>query len=118
MKGLNMKRVIVAFVLGSIFLVAQTKAPAKPAAKPYTCEAGPDEKCPTQQWYADYKHLLKLQEPYVMPSDVRDLVNGIGMRLRATTPAGFEWSDEKGKFVKAVPPPAPVVKQPPVPAPK
>jgi hypothetical protein len=77
------------------------------ATPAYHCVAGPGEQCASDQWYADYLHLQKLQAPYTPPKDTGDLINGIATRLRTQIPAGYDWDDGKERFVKRAPPTAP-----------
>lgn len=107
-----MNRIVLCFLLFATTLsFTQDKPKAKPtAAKPYTCVAGPDEVCASDLWYADYLKFKALGAKYVipqeilkkyqMPQDVQDQIKGWGLRLASAAPKGFDWSEEKQRWVK------------------
>ena len=117
-----MKHLIVALTLFTSLAWCQAK-PKQSAVKnngttipvsAKSCTAELDEKCPSPEWLASYLKMKKLQEPYTMPQDTQDLVSGIANRLQREVPPGFQWNEEKQRFVKiASSAPAPV---PPAPA--
>jgi len=86
-----------------------------------TCAAGLDEKCPSPEWLADFKRLKAMIDKYKMPKDEQDQASGIQQRLMKEIPAGYQWNEEKLKFVKIPAPAAPTTNQgttpPPAPGP-
>lgn len=93
--------IVAVFCLLLSSAVAQEAKPSK-NSKPsvYKCVAGPDEKCASDLWMADYEKLIALQKKYAAPQDVIDMMSGLRMRLSQQVPAGFGWDDEKKRFVK------------------
>jgi hypothetical protein len=73
----------------------------------YTCVAGPNEQCASDQWYADYQRLKKLQAPYVAPREVQEQLRGISTQLQMEIPPGYQWDEAKARFVKTAPPTQP-----------
>jgi len=79
--------------------------------KPYSCVAGPNEKCPSASWYKDYQRYKALSDelhpaPKLSAEKVQqkqDEMNGIGARLSAEMQqdyAGYKWDEGKQRFVK------------------
>ena len=75
------------------------------------CMAGVDEICPTADWYRDYQKLMALNAKYKIPQDQQDYINGLLARLRQAIPQGYDWNEDKRKFVKKPVAPPPVVKK-------
>lgn len=87
----------------------------------YSCVAGPDELCASDQFFSDYQRwktlkadLAKQQES----TELRDLQNksdqlsGMTTRLSQQIPQGYAWDEKKSRFVKASPSaPPPAVKK-------
>ena len=113
-KEKNMKTlsaIVVLMVLSFCFgcsYVGKTSAPK--------CVAGPDEICPSDQFYDDMqreKELTKeIQKKQNSPAvkdwrEAIDLRNGMGDRLNAQireqNKLGFRWADDRSKFVKMTP---------------
>jgi hypothetical protein len=93
---------------------ARAVAPAADAAAEYmkalpptNCVAGPGEKCPTPEWYADYQNLKASQAKYRIPKDEQDRLTGVIYRLNSEKPAGYDWDEATQKFVAKVNPAAP-----------
>lgn len=120
--------ILIVLALTTVAAFAQQK-PQPKSSKPYTCVAGPDEKCASDLWYAEYQKLRalvakyqippELAKKYQMPQDVQDQVNGWATRLAREVPAGYQWNEEKQRYTK-IPTPqaaAPENKPPQSPAP-
>ena len=75
---------------------------------PSSCMAGVDEICPTADWYRDYQKLMALNAKYKIPQDQQDYINGLLARLRQAIPQGYDWNEDKRKFVKKPVAPPPV----------
>jgi len=99
--------VLILFVGFTIVLVHNS---SHPSAKPYSCVAGPDEQCASDQFYADFKHWQELRDdlknsqqvPQVRElQDKTDLFNGITTRLNSQVPKDYQWNEQKMRFVKA-----------------
>jgi hypothetical protein len=84
---------------------------------PYSCTAGQNEQCASDQWYQDYERFVALRtelnpKPKLTADQVRqktDEMQGILNRLRIDAPSGFDWDEKKLRFVKRPSPPPPPV---------
>jgi hypothetical protein len=92
---------------------------------PYSCTAGDNEKCASDQWYSDYERFVTLRtelnpKPKFSEAEIKhktDEMQGLLNRLRIDAPPGYDWDEKKVRFVKhpmpPTPPPAPPVPPPP-----
>ncbi len=83
------------------------------------CAAGPDEKCPSALFMADFQRVKSIQKELrdAGIQQRQDEIQGIVSRLQGQIPSGYSWDETKMRFVKipvqAAPPPPP---PPPPPA--
>ena len=111
--------VAVLLIGGGIFASFHYRTPG------YSCVAGPDEQCVSDEDVKDYRRLREIQEKYGMPKDQQLIVNGIIVELRQHVPQGYDFNESKAtsaaladrvRYTKQKPatPPPPVS---PIPAP-
>ena len=98
------------YLLGITGMLLFAAACAKKEA--YHCLAGPNEQCATEEWYSELQDLQALNKKYSPPADVqREMKEKLAL-LQSTVPQGYDWNDEKKKFVKRAAPPMPTVANP------
>ena len=86
------------YLLGITGILLFAAACAKKEA--YHCLAGPNEQCATEEWYSELQDLQALNKKYSPPADVqREMKEKLAL-LQSTVPQGYDWNDEKKKFVK------------------
>ncbi len=69
----------------------------KSASASYSCVAGPNEQCPSDEWMRDYDRMRAMQDSI---KDKTDVINGIMTRLRGDIPAGYQWNEQKKRFTR------------------
>lgn len=83
-------------------------------APAYTCVAGADEQCASDEFVREWKEFKELSDKYQAPKDVQIRMKGLVADLQPQIPAGYQWDDKKLRFVKTpqpkVVPSAPVSK--------
>jgi hypothetical protein len=111
------------YVLYSVILVAGVGAGVgwffyrrASTTPPYSCTAGQNEQCASDQWYYDYQRFISLRtelnpKPKLSDAEIKhktDEMQGLLNRLRIDAPTGYDWDEKKLRFVKrAVPVPTP-----------
>lgn len=98
----------------AVFFLAIGFGVYKYKSSPYSCYAGVDEQCPPEAWMKDFQWLKEKQEKYRAPQDVIDQMNGVNWRLRESVPKGYDFNEQKMRFVKTktpTPQPTPEVKK-------
>lgn len=118
----TMAVVTVVFCAGAMLYNRSTKS-SKPSVS--LCTPGPDERCPTDQFVADYRALIHLQKEvadmanapeFKKVQEKSDQLTGMSQRLGTQVPAGFQWDAGKMKFTAVKPPPTPTPASPAAPA--
>lgn len=77
---------------GSVYLSHRTPA--------YTCVAGADEQCASDEFVREWKEFKELSDKYQAPKDVQIRMKGLVADLQPQIPAGYQWDDKKLRFVK------------------
>jgi hypothetical protein len=88
---------------GIITTLTLTTIHHKPA---YSCVAGPDEICASDQFVQDWNQFVSIRDKYQIPHDAQVTMTGIVATLKEQVPAGYEWNEKKLRFVKQKPPQA------------
>ena len=105
-----MKYKVLCLLILASFAVGCSQEKSKSKAYTYKCVAGPNEKCVSDTWYADWRELRDLQAKYEAPKDEADRMRGIAQRLSEQIPPGWQWyvPTERLIPIQAPPPGTPV----------
>jgi len=107
---------VVLFLLTGYDIYVRNGAPpvvSRPKPDTYKCTAGPNEKCASDLWYADWRHFADIEkelhpDPKLTEAEIKqkeDEASGIRMRLLTEIPEGMQWDDKKLRFVPLAKPP-------------
>lgn len=109
-------------VIGVVLVIALTSGAALlvsrhlPASAVPKCTAGPGELCPSDSFYRDFERWSKLKKKVEAQQDSSEAIDaqnqadefsGMTQRLVGQVPKGYDWSEEKRKFLARPAPPAP-----------
>lgn len=96
--------ILVAAVCSAVVVAGVTWRVTRATGPAYTCVAGPDEQCPSDQWIKEYREFKGLVNKYQAPQAIQDQMNGMRQRLSAQIPQGYDMDEKKERWVKQKPP--------------